>query len=604
VKSSRFINGIILFMITVLIFSLSGVRVFAASDDEYLVAAYDVTVNINSDGSAYIMEHIDFTFFDGFNNIMIPIWKNEGEEIEVSHVYMQRKDELIECRRLLAGQWDAEVFTGTYSVIDEPDHVKLKIYGSFYRSSGSVFVHYKVKNAVRRYQDVAEYQRIHIPKLWETRVSSINIAIRLPEPARAEDVELWMHGVFVGIKSFTNSQIVRYNVPDTVPGEYVETRVIFPQKQVSDCPMTDDSPNRDRIVAEELEYQVSDKADLLEAREAAARKAGQKASFERMRQRVRNLLGILSLLLVLSCVYYALFIRRKLRYDKKSALPSAFSGIDRLDPAEVRMLVTGGRTGARAMMGKLMELVSRGFLSPGIRKSLKNRIRFTFKVADPMNGDELNDADRYFLDRIIELSSSNNEFDPIQLLGFTDSDEKAARMKALYDGWLLKAREAYHERNILDSSMVRYRNFGLVYSVLLLFLGFLIPVAFSVAIGYVIFPAGLLLLAFSLRIRKFTVYGADQLRIWKAVRLVIKKDSLTLDALPEWMRSCPVLMGYGVALGIEKDATRWIMAQNHGAGCPLCGLSQSEELEDYGLNKIVRNTLNIMDEAISSLQDV
>ena len=30
--------------------------------------------------------------------------------------------------------------------------------------------------------------------------------------------------------------------------------------------MTDDSPNRDRIVAEELEYQVSDKADLLEAR--------------------------------------------------------------------------------------------------------------------------------------------------------------------------------------------------------------------------------------------------------------------------------------------------------------------------------------------------
>ena len=42
-------------------------------------------------------------------------------------------------------------------------------------------------------------------------------------------------------------------------------------------------------------------------------------------------------------------------------LPSAFSGIDRLDPAEVRMLVTGGRTGARAMMGKLMELVSRGF---------------------------------------------------------------------------------------------------------------------------------------------------------------------------------------------------------------------------------------------------
>ena len=64
--------------------------------------------------------------------------------------------------------------------------------------------------------------------------------------------------------------------------------------------MTDDSPNRDRIVAEELEYQVSDKADLLEARGGCCQKGRQKASFERMRQRVRNLLGILSLLLVLS----------------------------------------------------------------------------------------------------------------------------------------------------------------------------------------------------------------------------------------------------------------------------------------------------------------
>ena len=184
----------------------SPVRVFAASDDEYLVAAYDVTVNINSDGSAYIMEHIDFTFFDGFNNIMIPISKNEGEEIEISRVYMQRKDELIECRRLLAGQWDAEVFTGTYSVIDEPDHVKLKIYGSFYRSSGSVFVHYKVKmlsDATRMLPNTSASISLSCGK----RVSSINIAIRLPEPARAEDKLRCT--AFVGIKSFTNSQIVR-----------------------------------------------------------------------------------------------------------------------------------------------------------------------------------------------------------------------------------------------------------------------------------------------------------------------------------------------------------------------------------------------------------
>lgn len=605
-KTSRLIISI-LFLISVLIFQFSGgVPAFAASDDEYKVAAYDVSVDINSDGSADVREKIDFTFYDGFNNIMIPISKNEGEEIEVEHVYMQRKEDLIECKQLLAGQWDAEVFTGTYSVIDESDHVKLKIYGSFYRSFGSVTIYYKVKNAVKRYGDVAEYQRAHISRLWETRISNINIAIRLPEPTRSEDAEFWLHGVFVGTREFMKGQIVNYNVPDTVPGEYVETRIIFPQKQVSDCPVTDRRPNRRRIIAEEQEYQASDKADLLEARENAARKAGLKASYERMRQRTKTLISILSVLLTLAALYYILFMQRKLRHNKKRPLPTVFCDIDRFDAAEVRMLLANGRTDARAMLGKLMELASRGIVRLETRRSLENKVRFIFEMTDRINSNELNEADRYFLQWMTELSSSNHEFDPIQLLGFMDSQEKASSLKAAYDGWILRVREAYDAKNILDSSVVKYRNFGIICGILLLFLGLFMPVAFSVALGYLILPAGFLLMTYSLGIRKHTEYGTEQHRIWKTIKLRIKKKDLAWEALPEWMRSCPALIGYGVAMGIEKEIARWITeAEPHpdGEACVLRLPDPSGEIRNYGLDKVVRNTLGILDEGISSVQD-
>lgn len=606
-KKSRLLNLTII-LITALVLQMSAVvPSLAASDDEYKVAAYDVTVVINSDGSADIREKIDFTFYDGFNNIMIPIAKNEGEEIEVDHVYMQRKGNLIECKRLLAGQWDAEVFTGTYSVIDEADHVKLKIYGSFYRSFGSVTIYYKVKNAVRRYRDVAEYRRTHIPKLWETRISSINIAVRLPEPVRTNEVDYWLHGVFVGAKELNNNRIVNFSIPDTVPGEYVETRIIFPQKLVPDCPVTDNSPNRRRIIAEEMEYQASDKKELLEARENAARKAGQKAFYERMRQRIRTGLGVLSLLLTLAAVYYILFMQKKLLYHKKKPLPDVFWNIDRLDPAEVRMLIANGRTGARAMLGKLMELVARRIVSLGTRRSLDNKIRFTFVLPAKPDSTALSQAESYFVDWLAGLSPSNHEFDPIQLLGFMDSGEKAAKLKAAFDGWVLKVKEAYHGKNILDNSIVKYRNFGIVSGVLLMFLGLFIPITFSVAIGYLILPAGFLLLTYSLRIRKHTEYGTEQHRIWKTIRLRIRKRTLAWDALPEWMRACPALLGYGVALGIENEIAHWIVMSgriHHGnVDCPLCTLFQTEEMKDYGLDKAVKNTLSIMDEAISSVQD-
>ena len=591
-----------------IIMSCGMVAVFAQNDEQYKISGYDVTVNVKQDGSAEIIENIKFTFYDGFNNIMIPISKNEGEEIEVEHVYILCKAGLIDCKRLLAGQWDAEVFTGTYSVIDEANAVKVKLYGSFYKSYGSVILQYKVKNAVKRYKDVAEYDRIHILKTWETRISDVNISIYLPNGTDPGKIDSWLHGVFVGRKKLSEDRIVVYNVPDTVPGEYVETRVLFPPSLVKDCPVTEDKPYYDQAIEEEAEYQKSDKTDLLAARETAARNAGQKAFNERLKQRAKNIFSILSLLLCGVALYYFLIMQRKLHQRKNMATPATFHNIEMLDPAEVRMLTANGKTGARAMMGKLFELATREFIQVESRRGVDSKVRFIFRILQNWDSETLNAADRYLLGWISGLSHSNLEFDPIQLLGHIDSDEKAHGMKAIYDQWTIRVKEVYNGKNILDIGIVKYRNAGIISGVLLLFLGFVIPVTLSIAVGFSMIPVGLFMLIFSLRIRKHTDYGICQHKIWKTIRQRIKHNNIALDAFPEWMRPYTSLIAYAAAMGVEKEVVRMItdLLKSHPADCDclMCSIIKRQDAtQDSALYRMVKNTLNIFDEAVSSVQD-
>ena len=606
---NRLIKRIAAFVIASgLVVSCGIVSSFAQTDEEYKIAGYDVTVNINQDGSADITENIDFTFYDGFNNIMIPISKNEGEEIEIAHVYMLRKEGLIDCKRLLAGQWDAEVFTGTYSVIDEENDVKLKLYGSFYKSYGSVILQYKVKNAVKRYQDVAEYDRIHIMKSWETRISDINVSIYLPNYTDPKKISYWLHGVFVGRKKLASKKIIVYNVPDTVPGEYVETRVLFPQNMVQDFPVTEKKDYYDQAVEEEAEYQKSDKTDLLAARETAARNAGLKAFNERLKQRAKNIFSIISLLLCGAAAYYFLIMQRKLHQRKSMIQPVSFNEIEMLDPAEVRMLTANGRTGARAMLGKLFEFAARGLIQIESRRGVDNKVRFIFRVCHDRDSETLNSADQYLLGWISGLSHSGREFDPIQLLGHIDTEEKAQGLKTIYDQWTIRVKEVYNGKNILDIGIVKYRNIGIIGGVLLLFLGFVIPVTLSIATGYSMIPFGLFMLIFSLRIRKHTDYGIYQHKIWKAIRQRIIKNNITFDSFPEWMRPCTSLIAYAVAIGVEKEVAQMIidmqMLHPEDCECVICSiLKQKDNSMDSSLYRIIRNTLNIFDEAVSSVQD-
>ena len=197
---------------------LSGFLAFADSSMNNTISSYDINVRINSDGSLDITDKVNFTSLGSYNNTMLLIDNQENEEIEIKNVYMLQKDGYIECERFAEGEWTANVFSGSYSVIQETGNIKLKVYGTFSKRYGSIVVQYKVKNAIKRYKDVAEYRRTHVFKNWGSRISNINISVYLPSYTDPALIRPYLHGVLVGKKNTESRRVVHFNIPDPVPG--------------------------------------------------------------------------------------------------------------------------------------------------------------------------------------------------------------------------------------------------------------------------------------------------------------------------------------------------------------------------------------------------
>jgi uncharacterized membrane protein len=570
--------------------SVTAVPAFSETKVNNAISNLDVNVRINTDGSLDVTESVKYTSLGDYNNTMLLIDKQDGEEIEIKNVYMLQKNGYTECKRLSAGQWDANVFSGTYSVIQETGRLRIKVYGTFSKKYGSIVVQYKVNNAVKRYNDVAEYKRDHIFKNWEGRISNINITVYLPFDTEQSSIYPFLHGVLVGKKEVVNGREIHLNIPDTVPGEYAEARIIFPQRLVYKAPYTDRTNQLETFLAEETEYNASDKEELVRARENAAKEAGRRAWADRMTRRAKLLSAIFSILASILGLYTLWKIYKKLHQLKKTPVPLDMKNIEVLNPAETHLLLSNGRLGARAVLGNLLRLVSWGYLKLGICEDENNRRVMTFNRGDKKEDGALSISDGYLLDLSEKLADRTGSFNPRHILALTESNASAKEIKAVYNQWEQLTINEYSDKNILGSTIQFYRNVGLIFGTVLFFLGCIIPVSLSIWSGYSMLIVGLALFLYSLGIRKHTDYGISQYRIWRELKNRLLNRTIALDSLPAWMTDPFALLGYTIALGTEKELELVKYA--------------FKEKDENALSLMLKETVTTLDRALSSIRDL
>ncbi|NLX64758.1 MAG: DUF2207 domain-containing protein [Clostridiaceae bacterium] len=541
----------ILAVIAVLVIIVFSITVFGFAQTQYgyQISDYEVEVNILDNGDLAVSERVKYSFLGNSNNAVILIDKQDGEEIEIKKVYTLIKDKLIECEQLSAGQWDANVFNGTYSVLQENNLVRLKVYSNFKKQQGTVIVHYIVKNAVKRYRDIALLDRTFILEDWNGYASNIDIEIKLPRYTDAANIRPYLHGVLVGQKDVTNGRTIKYSIPNTVPGEYVEVRVVFPEDLIKNAQLTAPRNYMRMVLEEEKEYSESDKSHLLKARENAAKEAGKRAWNEKMTQRRKLFLSIVS---IFTSVASLLIIRRAYKELHINQETESFElkDIPKLTPQEACLLLSG-KIGARGVLAGLFSLASKGFVEP-VFITEENISGISFQISENQNTEHLEESERYLLQLIREYSDEHGKFEIIRnIAGFSDTEEKEI-IKEKYLNFVGKIQSDYSEKNKLTSNQLYYRNLGLILGVVLFIAGCIISVAYSVLSAYLMLPVGFFVFWYSLNIQRKTPYSIKRIKALMELRKLICKTDKKDKTLPDWLNDTNRLIGYSIAIRAEN----------------------------------------------------
>lgn len=592
-------NKLFFLILFLILLAVSGVSSFALETEES-ISNYDVTVRINTDGSLDITENIRYSSLSGYNNVMVLIDKKEWEEIEIKNVYMLDTKGYIKCTELSEGQWDVNAFMGTYSLIDETDAIRLKVYGRFSSQKGTIVVQYTVINAILRYNDVAEYSRTHIFKNQNNYISDIDILVYLPMESEAGSIKPFLHGVLLGNKNIQENRVVVFRADNIVPKEYVDIRIAFPEQLVFNAPFTSLQNRMSDILEEEEEYNLSDKQDLVRARENAAKEAGRRALLEKIVLRTKIISSIASILATTLGLYIFLRFMAKIRQFKKLPLPEDLSQIELLTPAEARFVISGGRTGGRSILASILHLVAAGFLGIKNGDSLESTDVLTFCTGSNDNTNTtLYLPEKYVLDWIYEIFKIHGECNPKLLREHVSKTDSSKKLKLFLDEYERLVLREYSHKNLLENTLLYWRNISLTVGMLLFLSGCIVPVAFSIWAGYAMIPVGLILVVYSLRIHKFTEFSSTQYRLWKEIRNQLLRSSIDLSKLPQGLNDAANLLSYSIALRAEKnpELIKTILNINDQK-LPLNDMSVKE------FSEILNQTLQIFDKAFSSVRDV
>jgi len=546
IRISKLTVTVLLFIISL----LSAVPVSAMVQYGYIISSYDVDVEIRKDGSLDITEKVKYSHMGNNNNAVLLIDRQEDEEIEILNVYTIKKSEYIKCERLSAGQWDANVFSGTYSEVQEGDRVRIKIYGSFTNQQATFIVQYRVRNAIKKYNDIAEYRRNHVFRNWGGYISNININVTLPGFTTYDNIKPYLHGVLVGSKNVSDMKNVSYTIPNTVPGEYVEVRIAFPVSLVPDAPVAEETDYLDTFLQEEKEYLESDKSDLLKARENAAKEVGRLAWNERMKERTTIFFAAVSLFASYLGVLTIFRTRKELNREKEIFELKDIAG---LSPPEAGFLVKG-RAGARAFIAGLFHLAYKGMLDIDIRNE-EGKDFLCFTIPGDADTSNASASEKHLLDCVKEFSEKYGYFYPARIpTGKGNTDQ--ARLNAYYNAWADELKSDFNSKSILNPNQLYYRNLGLIMGVVLFAAGCIVPVAVSIWSGYLMLPVGFLLFWYSLNIRIRTQYRLARVRALKKLRqIILERDFSTVD-LPENLSDPALLLSYSIVLYADHKFLR------------------------------------------------
>ncbi len=560
---------VLLLLTAILLPVITGVQAAFADDRYYDIYRYMIDVDIQPDGSAEIEEWITYNYTGQFNGVLRDVDFSSTGGLENPQVYVEKNGSLVEWKLNSTDNLDEESGPGTYNLVKEDQIAHFKIYEPSSNENKTFVIKYTFRDAVTKYNDIAEFNRKMIDPTWTVALNNVEINFTLPEGAQREEIKVFGHGPLTGESKILDERHVQFISYYQAPREMLETLVLFPTSLVPQSARLVAEDALPRIMANEKQSAEEANRQREEARQQVAeyeqrqREEALRRQMEAERiaalQPIGNIIGLLFFLSWFFVIIY-IYIKydRELKHNFEGKYYRELPG--EYTPAEMSVLLTMGSVATRDITATLMDLVRKGQLVLNTNKYTKKGIFKDKEVTDysvSLNSNapavSLKRHETYLMEWFIGRIGDGSSLMLDEISDYAKTTSGARRFKQDYDTWCRLAREEGNKNDFFDSTSKKGKIAGVLASIGYLGVGIILLAVFRAPFGIALIIQFLILLIFSARLNRRTAYGNEQNAMWQAFKNFLKDfshmDKAEMPSIVIWEH----YLVYAISLGVARE---------------------------------------------------
>ncbi len=499
------------------------------------MSSFKINAQLDSMGNMDIIEEITYEFDGSFRGVYRTLRTAGSDGIEAVEVYKKQPDMLSPFVQ------DNSERDNTFQLIGEDGGIKLKIFSAAVNESRTFILKYRVLNAAAKFNDIAEIYWKFMGEDTEVKIENFELVIKIPEGADKEQIKVFGHGPLSGFSEIADSKTVVLRVDELPARNFVEARVLFPPELIKDSKKVFNRDALAEIMSEEKEF--ADEANEI-------------------RTKARIIVGfsfvyVLFELLMIVYLYFKFDKEYKAKFagDYFRELPGSYS------PAVMAVLWNFGSVKPRDLTATLMDLVRMKYLELIVEKEEVNGLfgsradnEYIFKLNKEADLMVLSPHEKYAIEWLIFRIGDGERVSLEDIENSSKTRESAIDFSRDYDIWTGLVKSEADSYSFFDKNTVKGILFGVLTAVIGMIFGGYTAARHDNILGFAILMlVSIILLIYSLTIRRRSKSGVEQFKMWKAFRKFLRHfsslDKADLPAVIMWEH----YLVYAISLGVAKE---------------------------------------------------
>lgn len=454
-----------------------------------------------------------------------------------------------------------------YELDQEDKLIKLKVYEKSSYEEKTFIYEYTLLNVAERYKDIGVFNRKVIDSNWDVPLENIHITILIPEGANKEDLKVFAHGPLTGVSKILDERTFIFEVPEVMPGTFVETLAIFPPQLIPDSKRVYDETKlplileNEQKLAEEANRERERAREEMRRREELERKRLEReARLKSIRDRIWPVFVVILLGGLYSWIKFILKYGRdpkpEFQGDYYRELPGDYT------PAVMTCLLTKGRIDSKDLMATIMDLVRKKKITINRIQREKGLVfkkmeeRYEISKIDGAVLDDLYPHESFLIHWFIDKLGDGRSLILDDLKSILKKRSKALEFHEDYEEFRSLVREQGEALGFFTKNDLSGSSKYVLIALALLIGGPILTIGLKAASGVFMFLLGFVFL-FTMwvvyTIRKRTRYGVEQVAKWKAFKKFLlhfsNMDKAEIPSIVIWEH----YLVYAISLGVAKE---------------------------------------------------